>query len=117
MASIIPQAVEATPVAHARVQPIAVLLLPVTAPLKSCVRFVITLAMVGDMVIVTVLEALLPHPKAPSAAARVSIEENFHHLIPVLPRFLNIRPRSLSSSAWLPSAHSIFKSHILISCP
>ena len=61
---------------------------------------VITLAVVGETVMVTPEELLPPHPHAPSAAARVSIVENFHHLIPVLPKFLDIRPRSIGLSPW-----------------
>ena len=58
---------------------------------------VITLAMVGEIVIVTPPELLLlPQPQAPNIAAIVSIVENLHQLIPVLPTFLNIRPRSAS---------------------
>jgi hypothetical protein len=84
--------VAATPVAQVKLQEIVVSLFPVTAPLKSCVLLVITLAVVGEIVMATVEEALLPHPSAPSAPARVSNKENFHHLMPFLPIFLNIRP-------------------------
>jgi hypothetical protein len=75
------------------------LVLPVTTPLKSWVRLVITLAVVGETVMLTPEALLLPHPQAPSAAARASIVENFHHLIPVLPKFLDIRPRSTGPGA------------------
>src|ERR1700693_1059107 len=98
-----PHVLAATPVAQVRVQVTAVLLEPVTTPLKSCVRLVITLAMVGEIAMVTPAELLLlPQPQAPNAAASVSIVENFHHLIPVLPRFLDIRPRSTSRDPWRP---------------
>jgi hypothetical protein len=97
VASIVPHVFTATPVAQANVQVMAVLLEPVTAPLKSCVRLVITLALVGETVMATVEELLPPQPKAPSAAARVSIVDNFHHLIPVLPISLIIRPHCTRS--------------------
>ena len=90
---MVPQVFAVTPVAQAKVQVIAVLLDPVTAPLKSCVLLVITLAVVGAIVMATVEEALPPQPSVPSAAARVSTAENFHQLIPVHPNFLNIHPR------------------------
>ena len=99
-------------------QVMVVLVLPVTTPLKSCVRLVITLAVVGEIVIVTPEDALLPHPMAPSAAARVSIAEYFHQLIPPLPQFLNIRPRMAclvaSSDPWRLSGLPIFQSYISI---
>jgi hypothetical protein len=117
VASIIPQAVAATPAAQVKVQEIAVLVFPVTAPLKSWVRLVITLAVVGEIVMLTVEEALLPHPRAPNVPARVSNKENFRHLIPFLPIFLNIRPRNISFAAWRPSGFSFFESPILISGP
>ena len=100
VASIEPQVLAATLVAQARLQVIVVLLLPVTTPLKSWVRLVITLAVVGETVMLTP-EALLlpPHPQAPSAAARASIVDNFHQLIPVLPKFLDIRPRNTGPGA------------------
>jgi hypothetical protein len=100
-------------VAQAKVQEMAVLLFPVTTPLKSCVLFVITLEMVGEIAMVTVEEALLPHPNAPSATARVSIKENFHQLIPVLPRSLNFRPRTIGLVTTWSSGLSIFEWHIL----
>jgi hypothetical protein len=96
VASIVPQEFAATLVAHVRLQVMAVLLLPVTRPLKSCVRLVITLALVGEITMVTVELALLPHPIAPSAAARANIVEYFHQLIPVLPNYLDLR-RSCAS--------------------
>src|SRR5258707_390175 len=76
-----------------------------------------TLAEVGEIAIVTPEDLLLPQPNAPSAAARVRIVENFHHLIPVLPRFLEIRSRSASFDLWRLSGPSIFESHILSSEP
>src|SRR5580700_9291851 len=91
---MLPQVFAVTPEAQVRVQVIAVLLEPLTRPLKSCVLLVITLAVVGETVMVTPEELLPPQPRAPKAAARVSIVENFHHLIPVLPRLLDIRLRS-----------------------
>src|SRR6266481_6269844 len=62
-------------------------------------------------------ELLLPHPSAPSAAARVSIVETFHQLIPFLPRFLDIRPRTTIPKVQRSHALSIFESHILCSGP
>jgi hypothetical protein len=91
---MLPHVFAVTPVAQVTVQVIDVLLEPVTAPLKSWVRLVITLAVVGEIVMETPEELLPPQPSAPSAAARVSIVENLHHLIPVLPRFLDIPARS-----------------------
>src|ERR1700688_2944249 len=110
---MLPHVFAVTPVAHARVQVIAVLVEPVTRPLKTCVLLVITLAMVGVIVMVTVEELLPPQPNAPSAAAKVSIVENFHQLIPVLPKFLNIRPRSTSFDAGRLSGPSSFPSRML----
>jgi hypothetical protein len=55
---------------------------------------VITLAEVGEIWIVTPEDVLLPQPNAASAAARVSSVETFHR-IPILPRFLNVRPSRL----------------------
>src|SRR5579862_9689796 len=97
---MLPQLFAATPVAQARDQVIAVLLEPLTSPLNSCVRLVITLAVVGEIVMETPEELLPPQPRAPSAAARVSIVDNFHQLIPVLPKFLNLRPRRTSLGQW-----------------
>src|ERR1700676_2739414 len=71
--------------------------------------------MVGEIAMATPEDLLLPQPNAPSAAARVSIVENFHHLIPVLPKFLDIRPRSTSFDLWRLSGFSIFKPRILSS--
>jgi hypothetical protein len=97
---MLPHVFAVTPVAQVKDQVIAVLLLPVTVPVKGWVRLVITLATVGEIVMETPEELLPPHPSAPSAAARVSIVENFHHLIPVLPRFLDIPPRSTCFGSW-----------------
>ncbi len=108
---MLPQEFAATPVAQTRVQVIAVLLEPVTSPLNSCVRLVITLAVVGEIVMVTPEELLPPQPRAPSAAARVSIVENFHQLIPVLPKFLDLRPRRTSIDLWLSPDFPNFKPH------
>src|SRR5258707_619751 len=70
--------------------------------------------MVGEIVMVTPAELLLlPQPQAPNAAAIVSIVETFHQLIPVLPTFLNIRPRSTSFDPWRLSGLSSLRSHIL----
>jgi hypothetical protein len=71
---------------------IAVLLLPVTAPVNCWVLFVITLVVVGVTVMETPEEALDPQPNAPSAHARASIVDNFHHLIPILPKLLGAFP-------------------------
>jgi hypothetical protein len=97
---MLPQVFAVTPVAQVKVQVIAVLLLPVTVPVKGWVRLVITLAVVGEIEMVTPEELLPPQPSAPSAAARVSNAENFHQLIPVLPRFLDIPPRSTIFGSW-----------------
>src|SRR5579862_2684331 len=112
---MLPQLFAATPVAQARDQVIAVLLEPVTRPLNSCVLLVITLAVVGEIVMETPEELLPPQPRAPSTAARVSTVENFHQLIPVLPRLLNLRPRYTSFGPCRSTDPSIFKSPILIS--
>jgi hypothetical protein len=108
-----PHVLAVTPVAQVRVQVIAVLLEPVTEPLKGWVLLVITLAMVGEIVMATPEELLPPHPHAASAAARVSIVENFHRLIPVLPKFLNIRSCNTSFSLWRLSGLSSLPSHLL----
>jgi hypothetical protein len=110
---MLPQVFTVTPEAQASVQVIAVLLEPLTRPLKSCVLLVITLAVVGEIEIVTPEELLPPQPRAPSAAARVSIVDNFHQLIPVLPKFLNLRPRRTSFDLWRSIEISIFNSRIL----
>jgi hypothetical protein len=85
-------------VSQVKVQVIAVLELPVTRPLNSCVLLVITLAEVGEIVIATVEELLPPQPNAPSAAMRVSIVESFHRFIPVLQKFRDIRLGSANNS-------------------
>lgn len=89
--SIVPQVLAVTPVAQTTAQVTLVLLEPVTRAEKSWVRLVITLAAVGETEIVIDEELLLPQPKALSAVARVSIENHFHRLIPVLPRFFIVR--------------------------
>jgi hypothetical protein len=98
---MLPQFVASTllTVSQVKVQVIAVLVLPETRPLKSCVLLVITLAEVGEIVMVTLEELLPPQPNAPSVAARVSIVESFHRFIPVLQKFRDIRPRSANISA------------------
>jgi hypothetical protein len=110
---MVPQVFAVTSVAQAKVQVTAVLLLPVTEPVNCCVLLVITLAVVGVTVMATVVELLLPQPRAPSAAAKVSIVENFHHLIPILPKFFNIRPRGTSVEP-LPAAGTFELSHVSI---
>src|SRR6202521_3486408 len=55
---------------------------------------------------------LLSQPQAPHVAARVSLGENFQHLMPLLPKFLDIRPRSTNFDLWRSSGLSI-KPHIL----
>jgi len=108
-----PHVLAVTPVAQVTVQVTALLSDPVTVGVNGWVRLVITLAMVGVIVIVTPAELLLlPQPQAPNAAARVSIAETFHQLIPVLPKFLNIRPRSTSFDPWRWSGLSSSQSHI-----
>jgi hypothetical protein len=91
--------VAATPVAHVNDQVIAVLLEPVTRPLKSCVRLVMTLAWVGEMVMATVEVALDPQPIVPATAARTKSADNFHHLIPILPRFPDFHSRYAGNSS------------------
>jgi hypothetical protein len=93
---MVPQFVASTllTVSQVKLQVIAVLLLPVTRPLKSCVLLVITLAEVGEIVMLTVEELLPPQPNAPSAATRVSIVESFHRFIPVLQKIRDIRTGS-----------------------
>src|SRR5579863_1813921 len=108
-----PQVFAATPVAQATVQVIAVLLEPVTVPLNCSLLFVITLAEVGVIVMETPEELLPPQPQAPSAAARASIVETFHRLIPVLPKSLNICPRGPRGDPCRSFRLSIFKPHML----
>src|ERR1700722_17709929 len=93
---MVPQFVASTllMVSQVKLQVIAVLELPVTRPLKSCVLLVITLAEVGEIVMLTVEELLPPQPNAPSAATRVSIVESFHRFIPVLQKIRDIRTSS-----------------------
>ena len=109
---MLPQVLAATPVVQVMVQVIAVLLEPLTKPLKSCVRLVMTLADVGEIEIVTLEEFPDPQPSVPSAAARATIVENFHQLIPILPNFLNIRPLSACAGLRRLSENSLSKSHI-----
>jgi hypothetical protein len=98
---MVPQFVASTllTVSQVKLQVIAVLVLPVTRPLKSCVLLVITLAEVGEIVMLTVEELLPPQPNAPSAAMRVSIVESFHRFIPFLQTFRDICPGSVNISA------------------
>jgi hypothetical protein len=86
-----PQVLAVTPVAQASVHVTVVLLEPETVAVNCSVVLVTTLEVVGEIVSVTVVGLLPPHPNVPSAIARVSIEYNFHRLIPVLPAFLGIR--------------------------
>jgi hypothetical protein len=99
VASMEPQFVARTLliVSQVKLQVIAVLVLPVTRPLKSWVLLVITLAEVGDIVMLTVEELLPPQPNAPSVATRVSIVESFHRFIPVLQKFRDIRTGSTNT--------------------
>jgi hypothetical protein len=98
---MVPQFVASTllMVWQVKLQVIAVLVLPVTRPLKSCVLLVITLAEVGEIVMATVEELLPPQPNAPSAATRVSIVESFHRFIPVLQKYRENRIGSANISA------------------
>jgi hypothetical protein len=96
---MLPQALAATPVTQVSFQVTPVLLDPDTCALNCCVLLVITLAEVGEIVMVTLEELLPPQPNAPSVAARVSIVESFHRFIPVLQKFRDIRPRSANISA------------------
>jgi len=71
------------------------------------VVLVITLADVGEIVKEIVDEAPPPpQPKTPDPSARIKSEQNFHRLMPVLPRKLNIRsaigPRFVSASKIVP---------------
>lgn len=99
MASIEPQFVARMllTVSQVKLQVIAVLVLPVTRPLKSCVLLVITLAEVGEIVMLTVDELLPPQPNAPRVATRVSNVESFHRFIPVLQKFRDIRTGSANT--------------------
>jgi hypothetical protein len=100
VASMVPQAGAVTPVGQVMVQVTVVLLFPVIRPENCCVRFVITLAVVGVIVIVTVVLELDPQPIVPSTIARVSpIEQSFHQLIPVLQTFAVIRPSRVCPAA------------------
>ena len=86
-----PVTVALVTVAQARVQATAVSELPVTSEANCSVVFVMTLAADGEIVNTTVEVVLLPQPRAPSASARIKIEQNFHRLIPGLPKVLNLR--------------------------
>jgi hypothetical protein len=99
--SMVPQAGAVTPVGQVTVQVTVVLLFPVTW-LENCwVRFVITLAVKGEIASATPVEEFPPlQPMAPSSTARVSpIELSFHHLIPVLPSFAFMRPSCVCPAA------------------
>jgi hypothetical protein len=118
-ASIEPHVLAVTPVSQVRDQVIAVLLEPVTIPLNCCVRLVITLAVVGEIVRDTPEELLEPHPAAPSTAARIRSAQNLQHVIPALPKFPSVRPRAArtSSERSRPALPSILQSHIVDSVP
>ena len=87
-----PQVPAVTPVAHVTVQLTVVVLEPVTDAVKVWVRLVMTLWAGGEIVMETPEVVLFPQPKAPSTT-RASNEENFHRLIRVLPKLLDIRRR------------------------
>jgi|SRR5882672_5721726 len=100
---MVPQAGAVTPVGQVTVHVTAVSVVPVTNGVNVWVVLVITLAVVGEIVKEIVDEAPpLPQPKTPDPSARIKIEQNFHRLMPVLPRKLNIQsaigPRFVSAS-------------------
>jgi hypothetical protein len=91
--SIVPQLVTVAfvTVAQVTVQVTAVLLEPVIEEENCSVVLVTTLEVVGEIARTMLVELLPPpHPQAPSARARVSIEQNFHGLIPILQTFLDL---------------------------
>ena len=67
-----PQVFAVTPVAQASVHVTVVLLEPDTDEENCSVVLVTTLEVVGEIVSVTVVAVLPPHPYVPSAMARVS---------------------------------------------
>jgi hypothetical protein len=84
------------------VQVTVVVEVPVTREANCWVVFVMTLAAVGEIVTTTVEAVLLPQPTAPSASTastRVNIEQNFHRLIPVLPKVLELVSAGLEPRA------------------
>src|SRR5690242_20622473 len=98
---MVPQLVTVAPVTVAQVtfQVTVVFVLPVTKEEIGKVVFVMTLAFCGEITRETVdVVLLLPQPRAPSASMRINIEQNFHRLIPVLPKVLNIRSSSTGLS-------------------
>ena len=107
MVSMVPQAGAVTPVGQVTVHVAVWSLDPVTKALNVWVVLVITLVTEGEIVKEIVDEAPpLPQPKTPDPSARIKIEQNFHRLMPVLPRTLNIRsaigPRFIFASKIVP---------------
>src|SRR4029077_15921773 len=89
---MVPQAGAVTPVGQVTVHVAAWSLDPVTKALNVWVVLVITLATVGEIAMLMVDAALPPpQPSAPSPSTRINIVKNFHRLMPVLPRTLNVR--------------------------
>src|SRR6266853_3264923 len=104
---MVPQAGAVTPVGQVTVQVATWSVEPVTKSLNVCVVFVITLAVEGETAMVMVVAVLPPpQPKAPHPSARVKIEQNFHHLMRVLPGTPNIRspigPRIVAANKSVP---------------
>lgn len=71
---MVPQVFAATPDAQVTVQVTVVFELPVTAEENGRVVLVMTLAVVGEISMVTPEEVLPPQPRAPSASARINFE-------------------------------------------
>ena len=90
--SIVPHPVTVTllTTAQVTVQVTVVVELPVTREANCWVVLVMTLAAVGEIVRTTVDAVLLPQPAAQSASTRINSEQNFHRLIPILPKVLDI---------------------------
>jgi hypothetical protein len=99
---MVPQAGAVTPVGQVTLHVTAVSVVPVTNGVNVWVVLVITLAVVGEIVKEIVDVAPPPQPSTPTPSARANIEQNFHRLMPVLPRTPNIRsiigPRFVSAS-------------------
>ena len=92
MESMVPQAGAVTPVAQVMVQVTVVLRISSDERGKLEVVFVITLAIMGDTVTVTV-EELLPQPSAPSASVAPSTSPTH----PFLPFFMAPTSRPFDS--------------------
>jgi len=104
---MVPQAGAVTPVGQVTVHVTAVSVVPVTNGVNTWGVLVITLAVGGEIVKEIVDEAAPPpQPSTLNPSARIKIEKNFHRLMPILPRTLNIRsaigPRFVFASKIVP---------------